>query len=154
MAITVNYSKDVLLCLWGGDISKIKIPTLYLGLSIAPINKDGSGIREPNIGVGGYARVTIANTTGADGNFSTPNNSKVSNAKEFSFAKFTDNLSVTGTSTALRATHWFLTDDLTSTDGTKIKWYGELKNSRPLEIDSIVTFGVGELILEIEMPAT
>lgn len=152
MAITVNYSNNVLACLWGGDATKIKVPTLYLGLSVAQIDKDGTGVREPNIGVGGYARVAVENTSGTNGSFSIPNNAKVSNAKELSFAKFTNNLSVTGTSVTPRATHWFLTDDATSTDATKIKWYGELKNSRPLEIDSIVTFGVGELILEIEMP--
>lgn len=154
MGITTGYAKDVLSVVWGGDVSKVKVGTYYLGLSISAINKDGTGIREPNNGVGGYARVAIANTNGADGSFAAATNAKVSNAKDFSFAKFTDNPSVTGTTGNLRASHWFFTDDPTSTDPTKIKWYGELKNSRPLEIESIVTFGVGELILEIEIPTT
>lgn len=153
MGATINYTDDILKCIWGGDTSGIKINTYYLGVSISPINKDGTGVREPNIGVGGYARLAIPNTIGADGSFVLINNTKISNAKDFSFSMFTDQLSVTGATGSLRATHWFMTDDANSTDATRIKWYGELKKSRPLEVDSVLTFAVGEMILEFEMPA-
>lgn len=154
MGATIKRANIILGSQWGGDITNLVVPTLYLSLSASAINKDGSGIKEPIIGTGGYARLAVANSTGSGGNFITPSNGKVSNAKELAFDKFTGNIVITGLTGQLYATHWFISNSPTSLLPSDVEWYGELKAQRPLVPDSIILFGVGDLVLEVEMPST
>lgn len=144
MGFTASGAADSLKFTFGG-VTTSKPDTWYLGLSANKIEKDGTGIKEPTIGVGGYTRVAIGNVSS---NFNMIADFKIANTNELAFSQFTDNLSVTGQSGVVNATHWFLTTDSTSTDSTKVKCFGKFTHARPLIIDSVILIAAGDLVTE------
>ena len=150
MSITVDYANKILGYMLGGKNTGTNITNYYLGLSTTKINKDGTGITEPTIGRGGYQRAIIANSQAPSGSFSVPSDGSNSNAKEIVFPTFTEGLEVNGDSESeIRVTHWFLSDDANAKETTNIKFYGELTYSRPLIVNSTLSFGVGEFVTTI-----
>lgn len=161
MAITIasKRARKILAHQFGGVTEDATPGTWYMGLSVSPINADGSGVKEPTIDAStsapyGYKRMVIANTSGAGGSWELGSGMTVSNAKSLEFLEFEKDIVVPGTTGYQRATHAFLSTSPTDTSANAIEWICELKESRPLEKNSIVAFNTGDLVFEIANPTT
>ena len=102
------------------------VPTsYYIGLSITPISRDGSGATEP-LSSTGYARVQVQNTKT---NFSTSSNGEITNTLDISFPE--------STATWGTVTHVFISDAVT---GGNIRYYEALGAPRLLNATSTLMF--------------
>lgn len=103
--------------------------TFTVGLSTTAPNSSGTGISEPS-STTGYRRVTGVS-------FNSPSNGKISNKALIEFPTFT---SAAGT-----LTHYVLYHPSTG----DMFWAGKLKASRTIEADTVVSFPVGHLVVEL-----
>lgn len=104
--------------------------TFTIGLSTSAPNASGGNISEPATSTG-YKRVTGVK-------FSSASSGKISNAALIEFPTFTK---AAGT-----LTHYVLYHPTTGT----MYWAGKLKASRTIEADTVVSFPVGNLVIELQ----
>lgn len=154
--ISINRANVLLNRDFGNSTSSPPPGIWYLGLSITPINKDGSGVKEPIIDTAtsapyGYKRLVIQNSMGSGGSFSNAADGRVVNSKALNFLEFEKEITVSGSTGDLYATHYFLSPSPTSTASADVAYMGELKVKRPLVIDSIVSLNAGDLIFEFDL---
>ena len=107
-------------------------PTIYVGLSTAEPNDDGSGLTEPS--GNSYARVQ---TTASDWNIAS--GGSLDNAGDITFP--------TATGSWGTITHFALFDAAT---GGHLLAYGELNHSRAIDTSDIVQFSSGDLDISLD----
>ncbi len=104
--------------------------TFTIALSTTAPNASGGNISEPASSTG-YKRVTGVT-------FSTASSGKISNTALIEFPTFT--------SAAGKLTHYVLYHPSTGA----MFWTGKLKASRTIEPDTVVSFPVGNLVIELQ----
>lgn len=112
--------------------------TFEIGLSTTPVNKDGTGITEPEPSTG-YSRVSVSNNTSvwddAVTDFALDRGVKT-NAEDISFPEATDDWG--------SISHFFLTA------GPELIGQGELTTAKAIHAGDSVRFRPGELLITLE----
>ncbi|ETR66384.1 MAG: hypothetical protein OMM_12858 [Candidatus Magnetoglobus multicellularis str. Araruama] len=129
MANTSNYGANKIADHLFGSTSLGLPSTWYVAVSSTAPQADGTGVTEPTDGA--YTRIAITNNKT---NFGSAVAGTLSNLVEKSFPESTIDQ---GT-----LTHWVIYDALT---GGNYWYYGELTNSRNVEIATVLKLPVGEL---------
>lgn len=133
--MSVTYTQaNTILDEYFGRVTPTIPTTYYMGVSTSIIQNDGSGITEP-VDVA-YARVPVGNTKVS---FSNSNNGVVTNLLEFQFPESQTSWGI--------VIYFFLADS--ATEGN-IKFFGQLTNSRTVEVGTILVLEVGALQINLE----
>ena len=138
-----NYlERQVLNHLHGGpDLTRPA--TVYIGLSTAAIAEDGSGIVEPP-GAANYARYEVTNTNGEWAAAATDGANVTSKVNDQPFEYNTASASWG------EVTHFFISDDLTSTLEDNIWSYGELTVPKTIDDGDTASFAAGDLEIRLD----
>ena len=135
MSFTDGTEKKILDHVFGGE-SYARPATLQVGLSLAEIQEDGSGITEP---LGGYERVSIPNDD-------TAWNAAMTDVEDDRGVK-TNKIAIEfpeATSDWGMITHFFLAD------GDTVLGHGTLHPNKEIRSGDVARFGVGELMITLE----
>lgn len=115
-----------------GNVSDSITSNLYVGLSITPINPDGTGATEPS--GGGYARIIVANNKTS---FTTASNGILYNAIELSFPESTTSWG--------NITHIFISD----TAGGAPIYYDALTAPRAVQSQTVLLFAPNSIQIKM-----